>query len=70
MGQASHSLNKLSDLRLKLLQSGLKTHVHELSLSVHLQTALDGWVDRELELEFFASVVWVGFQSSEHLVLL
>lgn len=65
-----YSLDEFVDLALQLVQSGLKTHVHELRLSVHLQASLDARIDCELQLELFASIFWVGFQSSQHLTLL
>lgn len=58
------------NLALQLVQSGSKTHVHELRLGVHLEAALNGWVKSELKFELLAFVVGVGLQGREDLVLL
>ncbi len=46
-----------------------QTHVHELCLSVHLQSAEDGLFDLELDDEFLALVLGVGLEGCEDLLL-
>ena len=64
------SLDKLGDLRAESGKSSRQTHVHELSLSVHLEAALDGVVNGEVKLELLALVLRVGLEGSQHLGLL
>jgi len=64
------SLNEFVDLRLDLLQSGGKTHVHEFGFSVHLETTLDRFVNGEVKLEVLTGILWVGLEGREDLGLL
>jgi hypothetical protein len=64
------SLDHSGDLGSNLVKSGGEGHIHELSLGVHLETALDALVDGELKGELFAGIQGVGLQGSEHLSLL
>ena len=47
-----------------------KGHVHELRLSVHLESTKDGFIKFVFNGELFSLVLWVGLQGGEHLWLL
>lgn len=67
---ANLSINSLLDLLSKTINARSQTHVHELRLGVHLQSAEDGLFDLELDDELLALVLGVGLESCEHLLLL
>ena len=64
------SIDQLSHFTAELLDSRRQTHVHEFSLSVHLEAAHNRGIHSEFELEFFSRVLGVGLKSGEHFVLL
>lgn len=64
------SIDHLLNLLRKTINTGGQTHVHELGLSVHLQSTENSLIDLELDLEFLVLVLGVGLEAVENLLLL
>lgn len=64
------SIDSLSNLLGKMINTALQAHVHELGFSVHLQSSEDGLIDLELKHELFALVLGVSLEGTEDLLLL
>ena len=64
------SIDNLSNLLSKTINTGLQAHVHKLGFGVHLQSSEDGLIDLELKHELFALVLGVSLEGAKNLLLL